>query len=116
MMRLGALILAVGIAFALATPLVNAVMAIPIVNLLLLIVFYGVIGSIAGRLVRGRDFSLVGNAILGFFGWMTGGLLVVLLGWWRLFDGGLISQFIVGVVGSIILIFLMHLIDRNFAR
>jgi uncharacterized membrane protein YeaQ/YmgE (transglycosylase-associated protein family) len=116
LMTLGALIVAGFLVVALAAPVFNTLMSIPLVALLLLFVTFSIEGWVAGKLVRGRDFGLLGNAILGFLGTLVGGALVVLLNLWRFFDGGLISQFIVGIVGSVIFIFLMRLIDRNFAR
>ena len=115
-MSLGALIVAGFIVVALVVPVFNTLMSIPLVGLLLMFLIFSIEGWVAGKLVRGRDFGLLGNAILGFLGSLVGGLLVVLLNLWRFFDGGLISQFIVGIIGSVIFIFLMRLIDRNFAR
>ena len=115
-MTLGALIVAGVVVVALAVPVFNTLMSIPLVALLLLFVTFSIEGWVAGKLVRGRDFGLLGNAILGFLGTLVGGALVVLLNLWRFFDGGLISQFIVGIIGSVIFIFLMRVVDRNFAR
>jgi uncharacterized membrane protein YeaQ/YmgE (transglycosylase-associated protein family) len=111
LMTLGALILAVVVIFVLAN-------TVPLVHLLVSLLIWALIGMLAGRLVRGRDFGLIGNIVLGFFGGIVGSILFSLLGLW-----GIVfrlpyplGQGIVGVIGSIALIFIMRLIDRNFAR
>lgn len=115
-MSLGALILAGIVVLALAVPVFNTLMSIPLVALVISFLIFSAIGWVAGKIVRGRDFGVLGNAILGFLGSIVGAVLVVLLNLWRFFDGGFISQFILGIIGSVIFIFLMRIVDRNFAR
>jgi uncharacterized membrane protein YeaQ/YmgE (transglycosylase-associated protein family) len=71
---------------------------------------------VAGKLVRGRDFGLIGNVVLGFFGGFLGTIVFLLLGLSPILGLPFIGYGIAGVVGSVILIFLMRLIDKNFAR
>jgi uncharacterized membrane protein YeaQ/YmgE (transglycosylase-associated protein family) len=108
-MTLGALLIAVVVIFLLAK-------TIPLFSLLIALITWGVVGMVAGKLVRGRDFGLVGNVILGFFGGFLGTFLFALLGLWPILKLPFIGYGIAGVVGSVLLIFLMRLIDRNFAR
>lgn len=110
-MTIGAILLVVGLLWVLMQ-----MTALPLIQLLFMLLIWGVTGLIAGRLVRGRDFGVVGNVLLGFLGGIVGAILFALLGLWRWIDSGLIGQMIVGVIGSVVLIYLMRLIDRNFAR
>lgn len=110
-MTLGALIIAVVVIFILAN-------TVPLFPLIISLIIWALIGMLAGRFVRGRDFGLVGNIVLGFFGGIVGSILFSLLGLWRIVMHlpWPLNQGLVGLIGSIALIFLMRLIDRNFAR
>lgn len=110
-MTLGALIIAVVVIFILA----NAMSFLP---LLISLIIWGLTGMLAGRFMRGRDFGLVGNIVLGFLGGIVGSILFSLLGLWRmlLHVPYPLNMALVALIGSIALIFLMRLIDRNFAR
>jgi len=108
-MTFGALIVAMVLVFILAR-------SIPLVGLIIALITWGVIGMVAGKLMRGRDFGFVGNVVLGFFGGILGTILFSMLGLWPILQLPFIGYGIAGVVGSILLIFLMRLIDRNFAR
>lgn len=105
-------------------PLLIAVVLIFILShfisfpLIISLIVWAIVGMLAGKFVRGRDFGLLGNIVLGFFGGIVGSILFSLLNLWHIviripypLNVGL-----VGLVGSIALIFLMRLIDRNFAR
>lgn len=110
-MTLSALVIAVVLIFILAN-------AVPLFPLLVSLIIWGITGMLAGRFIRGRDFGLVGNIVLGFFGGIAGSILFSILGLWRvvMHVPYPLNLGLVGLIGSIALIFLMRLVDRNFAR
>jgi uncharacterized membrane protein YeaQ/YmgE (transglycosylase-associated protein family) len=86
-----------------------------LVGLLFAALMWMFVGAMAGRLVRGRGYGWLGNMLLGFAGGFTGSIVFHLLGY-----GGLTQHFIgyilVGILGAVIFVYLMRVIDRNFAR
>ena len=66
-------------------------------------------GWLAGRIMRGGGFGLLGDLVVGIIGALLGGWLFGLLG---LSAGGFLGQLIVALVGAIVLLFLLRLIKR----
>lgn len=97
---------------ALASWLLN----FPLIWFIFALCIWGVTGSIAGRIVRGNGFGVLGNILLGFLGGITGAFFLRLFG--LSFIGGIpfVGVIISGVIGALVFIFIMRLIDRNFAR
>ena len=67
-------------------------------------------GWLAGKVMRGGGFGIVGDMIVGVIGAFLGGWLFSLLGISA--GGGLIGSIIVAFVGAIVLLFLLRLIKR----
>ena len=67
-------------------------------------------GWLAGKLMRGGGYGLVGDMIVGVIGAFLGGWLFGLLG---IAVGGLIGSLITAFVGAVVLIFLLRLIRRT---
>jgi uncharacterized membrane protein YeaQ/YmgE (transglycosylase-associated protein family) len=68
-------------------------------------------GWIAGELMRGHGFGLVGNIVVGIVGAFVGGLLFSALG---IGPGlGLIGSLITAVVGAVVLLFIIGLARRT---
>jgi len=78
-------------------------------SLILFLLIGLVAGWLAGRIMRGGGFGLVGDLIVGVIGSLLGGWLFGLLGLWA---GGLLGRLIVAVVGAIVLLYLLRLIKR----
>ena len=79
-------------------------------NALIWILLVGLIaGWLAGRVMRGGGFGVVGDMIVGVIGALIGGWLFGLLG---ISAGGLIGSIITAFVGAVILIWLLRLIRR----
>lgn len=70
-----------------------------------------VAGWLAGKIMRGAGFGLIGDLIVGVIGAFFGRWLFGVLGLWS--GGGLIAQLIVALVGALILLFLLRLIKRG---
>ena len=67
-------------------------------------------GWLAGKVMRGGGFGVVGDMIVGVIGAFLGGWLFSLLGVSA--GGGLIGSIIVAFVGALVLLFLLRLIRR----
>ena len=69
-----------------------------------------VAGWLAGLLVKGGGFGVVGDIIVGVLGALLGGFLFSPLG--ASLGGGLIGSIVVATIGAVILIFIVRLIKR----
>jgi len=69
-----------------------------------------VAGWLAGKVMRGAGFGLLGDLVVGIVGAVLGGFLFGLLGISA--DGSLIGSLITATCGAIVLIFLVRLIKR----
>jgi uncharacterized membrane protein YeaQ/YmgE (transglycosylase-associated protein family) len=66
-------------------------------------------GWIAGQIMKGRGFGLLGDLVIGIVGAILGGLL-----FGNLFSlgGGLIGSLVTATLGAIVLLFLIRLVKR----
>ena len=67
-------------------------------------------GWLAGQLMKGRGFGVIGDIIVGVIGALLGGFLFRTLGFFP--GGGLLGSLIVATIGAIILLFLLRLIKK----
>lgn len=67
-------------------------------------------GWLAGQIMKGGGFGLLGDLIVGVIGALLGGFLFGLLG---LQAVGLLGSLITATVGAIVLIVLLRLITKN---
>jgi uncharacterized membrane protein YeaQ/YmgE (transglycosylase-associated protein family) len=67
-------------------------------------------GWLAGQIVKGGGFGLLGDLIVGVIGALLGGFLFRLLG---LTASGLIGELVMAVVGAIVLLFLLRLLKSK---
>jgi uncharacterized membrane protein YeaQ/YmgE (transglycosylase-associated protein family) len=110
-MALGALFVTLVIVFVAGNFLFGGLL-----DILIALVVWGIIGSLAGNILRGRGFGIVGNIILGLLGGITGSFVFHLIGWGGVLDIPFIGFLAAGTMGAILFIFAMRLIDHNFAR
>jgi uncharacterized membrane protein YeaQ/YmgE (transglycosylase-associated protein family) len=68
-----------------------------------------VAGWIAGELVKGNGFGLVGNLVVGIVGALIGGFLFNALG---IATYGLIGSLVTATVGAIVLLVLLNMFRR----
>ncbi|MGC3962715.1 MAG: GlsB/YeaQ/YmgE family stress response membrane protein [Rhodocyclaceae bacterium] len=66
-------------------------------------------GWLAGMIVKGGGYGLVGDIGVGVVGALIGGALFKLL---RIGTGGFIGSIIVATIGALILIFILRMIKR----
>jgi uncharacterized membrane protein YeaQ/YmgE (transglycosylase-associated protein family) len=69
-----------------------------------------VAGWLAGQLMRGGGFGVVGDIVVGIIGALIGGVLFSSLGVSA--GGGLFGAIVVATLGAVVLIFLLRLIRR----
>ena len=67
-------------------------------------------GWLAGQIMKGGGFGLVGDLVVGVIGAILGGFLFGLL---QIGATGLIGQLVVATVGAIVLIWLLRLIGKK---
>ena len=70
-----------------------------------------VAGWLAGQLVKGSGFGVLGDIVVGVLGALLGGFLFSSLG--ASMGGGLIGSIIVATIGAVLLIFLLRLVKRT---
>ena len=69
-----------------------------------------VAGWLAGMLMRGGGFGILGNIVVGILGAVVGGFLFGLLG--LSVSGGLVGSLITAVAGAAILLFIVGLVKK----
>ncbi|MGI4846578.1 MAG: GlsB/YeaQ/YmgE family stress response membrane protein [Janthinobacterium lividum] len=67
-------------------------------------------GWLAGMLVKGGGFGIIGDMVVGILGALLGGFLFGQLGISA--GGGMLGSIVVATIGAIILIFILRLIKR----
>lgn len=76
----------------------------------LLFLFIGLVaGWLAGMVMKGSGYGMLGDIVIGIIGSFLGGLVFGLLG---LGASGLIGSIIVSFVGAIVLIFVLRTLTR----
>jgi uncharacterized membrane protein YeaQ/YmgE (transglycosylase-associated protein family) len=66
-------------------------------------------GWLAGMLVKGGGFGILGDIVIGILGALVGGFLFGVLGFsW----GGFLGSIVVATIGAVVLIFVLRLIKR----
>ena len=85
-------------------------MAIDAQTLIIWLIIGAVAGWLAGQIMTGGGFGLVGNIIVGIVGALVGGWLLPRLGIY--IGGGVIAAIINAAIGAIIVLFVVGLIKR----
>lgn len=78
--------------------------------LLILLVIGGIAGWLAGQLVKGFGFGLVGNIVVGIVGAVVAGYLFPAIGLG--FGGGIVGSIIHATIGAVILLLLIRVVRR----
>ena len=66
-------------------------------------------GWLAGRIVKGGGFGLIGNMVVGILGACIGGYILPHLG---IFPVSTFGDFVAATLGAVILLFVMSLVAR----
>ncbi len=78
-------------------------------HLLWFLIIGMVAGWLAGQVMRGGGYGLIGDLVIGVIGAFIGGWLLGALG---IFAGGLIGSLVTATIGAIVLLLLIRLIKR----
>lgn len=78
--------------------------------LLIFLLIGAIAGWLAGIIMQGGGFGLIGNIIVGVLGAFIGGWILPRLG--ISVGGGMIDQILSALVGAVILLFILGLIRR----
>ncbi|MGY6216644.1 GlsB/YeaQ/YmgE family stress response membrane protein [Methylolobus aquaticus] len=78
-------------------------------SLLIFLAIGAVAGWLAGQLLKGGGYGLLGNMVIGIVGSVVGGFVFGLFG---IAAGGLIGSIVTATVGAIVLLYLVGLIKR----
>jgi uncharacterized membrane protein YeaQ/YmgE (transglycosylase-associated protein family) len=79
-------------------------------SLIILLIVGAIAGWLAGTIVKGYGFGLIGNIIVGVIGAFIGGWLFPSLGLWNL--PGIVGVIVSATLGAIILLVIIGLIRR----
>ena len=80
------------------------------IGLIALLVVGAIAGWLAGKIVRGYGFGLIGNIVVGIIGAVVGAWLLPKVG--LVIGGGMIGWIINATLGAVILLFVIGLIKR----
>jgi uncharacterized membrane protein YeaQ/YmgE (transglycosylase-associated protein family) len=78
--------------------------------LLVFLIVGAVAGWLAGVIVKGHGFGLVGNIVVGIIGAFLAGWLLPMVG--LAIGGGIVAAIINALIGAIVLLFLIGLFKR----
>jgi uncharacterized membrane protein YeaQ/YmgE (transglycosylase-associated protein family) len=78
-------------------------------NLIIFLLIGVVAGWLAGRIMKGGGFGLLGDMVVGVIGAFVGGWLFGLLG---ITAGGLLGLLVTAFVGALVLLYLIRLVKR----
>ncbi|MBV2130436.1 MULTISPECIES: GlsB/YeaQ/YmgE family stress response membrane protein [Arsukibacterium] len=79
-------------------------------NFIAFLIIGALAGWIAGNIMKGKGFGLLGNMLVGIVGAFVGGFLFGLLG---LASYGFIGSLVTATVGAIVLIYVVSLIKKS---
>jgi len=75
-------------------------------GLLTWLIVGGIVGWLAGKVVKGRSFGLIGNVVIGVIGALVGGWLAgAVLNIQNPISGFNLTTFVVALVGAVILLY-----------
>lgn len=78
-------------------------------NLLYFIIIGLAAGWLAGKIMRGSGFGLIGNLVVGVVGALIGAYVFEFIG---LSTNSLVGSLVMSVVGAVILLYLLQLLKR----
>jgi uncharacterized membrane protein YeaQ/YmgE (transglycosylase-associated protein family) len=79
-------------------------------SLLIFLIIGAIAGWLAGVLVKGYGFGLVGNIVVGIVGAFVAGLLVQALGF--SIGGGILGSILYATVGAVVLLLVIRLVKQ----
>lgn len=83
--------------------------------LIIILVVGAIAGWLAGLLVQGTGYGLVGDIVVGILGALVTGLLLPQIGIVLTFGGGILGSIIAAFIGAVILLVVVKLIRKLLA-
>lgn len=80
-----------------------------IINLLVFLAVGALAGWLAGTIMKGKGFGVIGNIVVGIVGAVLGGIV---FGWLGITTGGLLGAIIMATIGAVILLYIISLVKR----
>lgn len=80
-----------------------------IISLIIFLAVGALVGWLAGIIMTGRGFGVIGNIVVGIFGAVLGGFVFGYLG---ITTGGFLGSVIMATIGAVILLFIIGLIKK----
>jgi uncharacterized membrane protein YeaQ/YmgE (transglycosylase-associated protein family) len=80
--------------------------------ILIIIIVGAIAGWLAGLIVRGAGFGLIGDIIIGIVGAFIGGWVLGKLGIGTIVHNAIADQIIVATIGAVILLLIIRLVRR----
>jgi len=78
-------------------------------SILIFLIIGAIAGWLAGLIMRGGGFGLLGNIVVGIVGAFIGGYLLPMLG---VHLAGVLGAIVTAVIGAVVLLFIVGLIKR----
>jgi len=80
-----------------------------IISLIIFLAVGALAGWLAGIIMKGRGFGLIGNIIVGIIGAVLGGFVFGLLG---IITGGFLGAVIMATIGAVLLLYIISIIKK----
>ena len=78
-------------------------------SIIVMLIIGAIAGWLAGKIMKGRGFGVIGNIIVGIVGAILGGFIFGLIG---IAASGLVGSLITATVGAVVLLFIVNLIKK----
>lgn len=81
-------------------------------SILIFLIIGAVAGWLAGILIKGRGFGLIGDILVGIVGAFIGGFVLTFFGLASLIGAGVIGAILVATIGAVILLSVITLLKK----
>lgn len=78
-------------------------------SILVFLIIGAIAGWLAGLIMRGGGFGLLGNIVVGIIGAFIGGYLLPMVG---VHLAGILGSIVTAVIGAVVLLFIVGLVKR----
>jgi uncharacterized membrane protein YeaQ/YmgE (transglycosylase-associated protein family) len=78
-------------------------------GLIFTLIIGAVAGWLAGKIMKGKGFGVIGNIVVGVVGAVLGGFLFGLLG---VSAGGMVGSLVTATIGAIVLLWIVSLVKK----
>lgn len=81
-----------------------------IISLLIFLAIGALVGWLAGNIVKGKGFGVLGNIVVGIVGAVFGGFIFNFFG---ITTGGLLGSIVMATIGAVILLYLISMVVKR---